>query len=149
MMTIAIASSAFVVLVPRTATSDIARTMPGKASTASTMRWITMSTHPPANPLTSPTSAPPSEPRAIARKPTYREILDPCRMRLNMSRPRSSVPKKWVELGAWNVSIEIPIGSYGATYGADKAERASTAMTIAEAAPRGLRSTRTVESMAQ
>ena len=70
MMMIAIASSALVVLVPSTATSDIASTMPGNASTASTTRWITMSTHPPANPLTRPTSAPPSDPRPTARNPT-------------------------------------------------------------------------------
>ena len=63
-----------------------------------------------------------------AKNPTVTEIRAPNIRRLNMSRPRWSVPKGWLpQLGAIKMLVESTlIGSNGATIGAKIAQATAT-----------------------
>src|SRR3954465_13517138 len=66
--------------------------------------------------------------------------------RLSTSRPNSSVPNQWIQLGPLSVSDVIPVGSYGAITGARSATTTTSASTTAAmTAARLPRSTRVRE----
>src|SRR3990170_505171 len=76
--------------------------------------------------------------------PVCSEMRDPKRIRVNRSRPRTSVPSQWRRLGGWSPSPGfITSGSYGVSSGATTAASTSaTRITPPTVAPRERRSLR-------
>ena len=64
-------------LEPSTAIRQSARKMKGNDSMTSTMRMMTVSTHPPKNPASRPSVTPISMDTTTANRPTMKEILAP------------------------------------------------------------------------
>ena len=83
----------------------------GKANSTS-IRFITIvSSRPPRSPTRTPSSVPTTRAMPTEKRPTSKEALAPCRMRLRMSRPKSSVPSQKVGLGgAKRLDICIAVG---------------------------------------
>src|SRR6266705_2929170 len=140
MMTMAIASIAFVVLGFNTDTMASARISPGMAWIASISRWTRRSSRPSQYPHRRPMTIPTPVPMPTASTPTQREIRLPWTTRLRTSRPMSSVPKGWSRLGgASRISGWVASGSYGASTPAKIAVVTSRTRSTADASPSGFR----------
>jgi hypothetical protein len=92
---IATASMRLNVDAPSSTSTRIAARISGKDIRMSTPRMMAQSIQPPMTPDMSPTAPPMATARATA--PTETNIIgpSPCRMRLNWSRPKPSVPSRW------------------------------------------------------
>ena len=74
-----------------------------------------------------PSGTPTNMASSTEDSPTASDTRLPWMMRLSMSRPNWSVPSQWVRLGASNISsMELIIGSYGASTSAKIATRISS-----------------------
>ena len=105
MLKIATARMTFAIPLPRTATTLMARRMPGKANSTSQTRMTTRSHQPSKYPEVRPSSVPTTAPTSTEEKPAVSEMRAPARMRLKMSRPRESTPNQcWSEGPAFNIS---------------------------------------------
>ncbi|GBD28681.1 hypothetical protein HRbin31_00702 [bacterium HR31] len=99
----AMATTRFAVPLPRMATIAMARTMRGKDTRMSVIRWITKSTVPPKYADATPTRAPTVAPARDADSPTSNAVRAPKMRRLRMSRPKLSVPSQCRGLGGLNM----------------------------------------------
>src|SRR5712692_1883895 len=120
---------------PSAAMMATARRKYGKASSVSMDRMMSWSTQRPMKPARSPHSEPTRAARAVAVRPTTREMRAPKRRRLRRSRPNSSVPSGCpaVRMGARRRAVSMTSGSRGASHGASTA---STAMTATSPRPK-------------
>src|SRR5262245_55202047 len=140
MMTMAMASIALVVLGRSTDTMARARMSPGIVISASMIRCRMRSRRPSQYPDTSPTTIPTDVPMPTASSPTQSEMRLPKITRLSTSRPMSSVPKGWAQLGgASRISGCAARGSYGARTLAKIAVKTRMRIRPAEIIPSGFR----------
>ena len=131
--TMAMATATLLRLAPRRAATVRARTSGGKENRASITRMVTESTQPRRKPANSPRGSATTMARATISKVARSETRPPQMIRLRMSRPRSSVPRRWWRLGpASMASRSWALGSCGATSGA---KMAATIMTTRNPRP--------------
>ena len=71
----------------------------GKAYVTSVSRIITLSVKRPPKAAVAPTSRPMINTTICVPIPIWSEMLTPAHTRAQLSRPRLSVPKKWLQLG--------------------------------------------------
>ena len=117
----------------------IASTSPGKANMMSTPRISQASVLPPKNPAAMPKMAPISKAMKTETMPTCNETRAPKTMREKVSRPSSSVPIRFCQLGGRRRLLSCASGSYGAISGAAMATMTVSSTTAAPTMPIGLR----------
>src|SRR5262245_35999932 len=114
---------------PRTAMFAIPSRPPGNAISPSSTRMIMVSVSPPRYPAMRPSGTPRAAAVPIEITPTRTETDAPWTIRLRMSRPRSSVPRRCRALGPVRRSTFISVGEYGASHGAATAASATSPTT--------------------
>ena len=138
--TMPIAMMMFTRFVPRAAVMASASISVGIAMSASIMRCMALSTLPPYQPLMTPMTPPAPDPKATEANPTSSEMRAPAIMRLQRSRPISSVPSQWLEVGPSSLSRRFhSSGSHWVTIGPTTAMRTIITIISAPAAPSGFR----------
>ncbi len=91
-------------LTPRNAVMAKASTREGKTRSASMARMRRSDSRPLKVPAIRPTAVPAPKPASTERIPTTTEMRVPPMIWLKTSRPRGSVPRRWVRLGPWRTS---------------------------------------------
>ncbi len=92
---------------PSTAAKAIASNMPGKAKNTSVICINSLSTQPPKYPAINPMATPKVKVMLVTIKATVMETCAPARMRLRISRPRSSLPSHATVLGDCSITSRL------------------------------------------
>ncbi len=98
-ITMPIAIIAFRRFGPSSPAITIASTSPGSANMRSTKRIRTLSSQPPKKPASRPSVTPSTKAMLTEITPTCSDTWAPWMMRASVSRPSSSVPIGWAQLG--------------------------------------------------
>jgi hypothetical protein len=128
-----------------------ARTIVGRTRKKSDRRIRTLSTAPPTNPATMPTSDPMTIVMSVAIRPMIIEIRAPWTVRFRRSRPSSSVPNGYAALGGWS---GVPVADRTLWSGPTKnegnrASRLKNARIVSPTRPSARPSSRDVKSRAR
>ncbi len=119
---------------PTRAATRIISGRPGSASSTSTQRIATTSTHPFTSPEVAPTRNPTAVASVAATSPVTRDARAPTSSCDRTSCPASFVPSRWADDGAASDAPTTAVGSYGARTGTSAMPSATT---IAAAIMRG------------